>query len=182
MNYQSLAATSSNSNQALLAGGTNGPLPGGGIVETYNNIDVFTDLSPVPVLSGSISGSPGKTITTQIFNTGDAPLAAGANVKIYATAVRGVIDASSALLGNHILAQPFAAADNKTLHIRTAIPSNLAGGKYFLLAAVDDSSTGQTVTTPIASSDVAYKLNGKSKPTATRTMMGAITGLFRRRK
>lgn len=158
-------------NQAFLVGGHFSA------IGLTGNVDIFTDTTPVPVLSGGLNGTAGHRVTVQIFNTGDAPLASGAVVKIYATQVRGVIDGTSTLIGNQTLAQPLAATANKTLGIRTVIPGSVAGGTYYLTAAVDDGS----MITPIAASDATFMVRAKkAAPSLARRFSGAVTGLFRR--
>ena len=158
-------------NRAYFAGGEY-ILLGGGTKAPSTSIDIFTDTTPTAVLSGGLTGRPGHTVTVQLFNTGDAPLVSGAVVKLYATQSRGMIDGSSILLGSKPTTSALAASDNRTLRVSTKIPGTMAGGSYYLVAAVDD---GKTVT-PIASSETSYKITTKTTAAISR----AFTRLFRR--
>ena len=165
-------------NQAIFAGGASFDHPR--ILAADNlatsAVDIFTDTAPAAVLSAGLTGRPGHTVTVQLFNTGDAPLASNAGVKIYATHARGIIDGSSTLLGSNSTTSPLAASDNRTLRIPTKIPSTLASGRYYLVAAVDD---GRTVT-PVASADSPFKVTAKATPAVRHAIAGAFTRLFRR--
>ena len=167
--------TNSFGSRAYFAGGEY-ILLGGGTKAPSTSIDIFTDTTPTAVLSGGLTGSPGHTVTVQLFNTGDAPLASRATLKIYATLTRGVIDGTSTLLGTQSLRTPLAATDNRTLRLRTTLPGTLSAGDYYLVAAVDD---GRTVT-PVASADTPFKVKAKATPAVRHAIAGAFTRLFRR--
>ena len=162
--------------QGIFAGGVQYPSAGGGAGYGFDLVTVFTDTTPLPEISGNLTGRPGHAVTLQLFNTGDAPLASGTAVKIYATLTRGVIDGTSTLLGTQSLRTPLAATDNRTLRLRTNLPGTLAAGDYSLVAAVDD---GRTVT-PVASSDTPFKIAAKATPAVRHAIAGAFTRLFRR--
>src|SRR5258706_6493828 len=69
--------------QALFAGGRWGDPVNPGAV-ALDNVDVYTDLNPTPMLSGGIvPGKKGKVAVT-VYNTGDADLSGPSTVKIYA--------------------------------------------------------------------------------------------------
>lgn len=144
-----LAGTSS-SGRAIFAGGMEHS--GGNSVDT---VDIFTDNSPTPILSGSLSGGIGRRDRVTVINTGDADLTNTYSVNLYASSDRTLTGAI--LVGSRGVTPTLAVGSSATFNIRTIKPKNLPAGTYHLLAAVADSAGNLS---PIAAGDATFRVTG----------------------
>jgi hypothetical protein len=153
---------------AIFAGGGTGFLiePNHTFEQT---VDIFTDTSPAPALSGSINGKARRARTVEVFNTGDADLPAGAVVSLYASSDRMLND-GAALLGQASLTQALAPGASIKVGVHSVLPKNLPAGQYHLVAAVDVGG----VLTPIASQAQTFRVSGGGQRGALR--LGSIRG------
>lgn len=137
-----------------VAVGTQALFAGGNDIATLldvNTVDIYTDLTPTPILSGSFTGHAGGNVTVTVNNTGDADLPADATVAVYASKDRTLRHAIE--LGRITLAQPLAAGDSATVTVSTTIPTTLHAGNYHLLSAA---GTGLTLT-PLAAQAATFR-------------------------
>lgn len=158
-----LAGTSS-SGRAIFAGGMEHI--GGNSV---NAVDIFTDNTPIPVLSGGLSGNMGHRARVTVFNTGDADLTNTYSVNLYASTDRTLTGA--VLVGSRGVISTLATGSSATFNIRTIKPKDLPAGKYHLLAAIADSAGNLT---PITAEDSTFRVTGSSQvavPAISRTPM-----------
>jgi hypothetical protein len=155
----------------------------GGYLQSGSMVDIFTDTSPSEVLSGDLSGKPGRKTSVTVFNTGDADLTGGYSVNVYASTDRTL--SSAMLLGSVTVERGLAAGSSAQMSVSTKLPANLAAGSYHLLAAVAD---GQGNLTPIAAEDAVFKVRAGGKVRAAEQhgrsaandgAGGAVTGLGR---
>jgi hypothetical protein len=143
--------------QAIFGGGVN-PSRGTSLQESVtpvDNVDIYTDLHPAPVLSGELAERQKRTVA--INNAGDADLPAGATVALYASPSR-TLEPASVLIGQTTLTSPLAAGSSIQVSIPTSLKS-LAPGQYHLVAAVDDHSG--PAPTPIASEPGTFTIFAK---------------------
>jgi hypothetical protein len=162
----SIAATTVGTH-AIFAGGD---LPSGP-PDSSAAVDVFTDTSTSPVLSGSLTGKPGRNASVIAFNTGDADLAAGYTVKLYASADRTLNGAT--LLGSTTVQSPLAAGSSAQVSVPSKLPAGIAPGSYHLLAAVADSDGNLT---PIAAEDATFHVRAGGKLTPATDQVGGHGG------
>jgi hypothetical protein len=148
---------------ALFAGGTTGDnIIAGPPISTFDLVDNYTDLSPSPVLSGGLTGTPGHRDQVTVINTGDAALPAGYTIQLYATPDRTL--GGAILLGSRTVSSSLAAGASSPFNIRTVIPKDMPAGSYHLLAAVQDSCGNIT---PIAVEDGTFRVPGPNVGPAT---------------
>ena len=166
-------------NQALFAGGIINkvpwfaPLPPDrGPEQRFNTVDIFTDLSPSPVLSGGLTGHIGSRDSVTVINTGDADLAPGYTIQLYATTDRTLNGAI--LVGSRTVQSPLAAGASSPIRVRTVLPKGAPAGTYHLLAAVRDA--GGNIT-PIAIEEETFRLRG-SHPAAAKPSAARSAGVF----
>ena len=164
----SIAATTVGT-QALFAGGATD------LTHAVNTVDIFTDTSPSPVLSGGLTGNIGHRDQVTIINTGDADLAGPYGIQLYASLDRTLNGAI--LVGTRGVTTPLPAGASATFGVRTILPKDTPAGTYHLLATISD-GTGHL--TPIAAEDATIRVGGKqvAKPAGIRdakSRAGAFT-------
>lgn len=113
-----------------------------------SSVDIYTDTSPQPVLSGTLAGTVGQPVAVTVRNTGDSPLRGGFSVRLYESPDRTLKHA--VLVGRLNVKSPLAAGTFSDFMIPTAISSRIRSGNRHLLAAVED-ARGKI--TPIAAED-----------------------------
>ena len=142
-------------NQALFAGGAIDPAPVGLEFTPQSAVDIYTDSAPAPVLSGGLTGAIGHRDKVVVLNTGDADLASGYTVQLYASTDRTLNGAI--LVGTKNASSSLAAGASFAFNVRTRIPRGTLAGKYYLLAAVKDSAGNIT---PIAAKESVFRVGG----------------------
>lgn len=143
-------------NQAFFSGGIiqallmYGPAVKKQILDT---VDIFTDQNPSPVLAGGVAGNIGHRAHVTVINTGDADLAGGYTVQLYASTDRTLTDAI--LVGNMAVSSSLTAGASSTFNFKTKIPTNTPAGTYHLLAAIRDTAGNIT---PIAAEEAIFRV------------------------
>jgi hypothetical protein len=129
----------------LFAGGRNGNA-------SFDTVDIYSDLTPTPILSGYFTGQPGGTIAVTVINSGDADFPAAAAVALYASPDRTLPGAI--LLGRATLPTLLAAGASVQVDVPTTIPADAPPGDYHLLAAAGPSNN----LTPIAAQSQTFTI------------------------
>ena len=135
-----------------------------GYVAGGNTIDTYTDTTPSAALSGALNGHIASRDSVTIFNTGDADLAAGYTVQLYASSNRTLTGAI--LVGSLNVQSPLAALSTASFHLQSKMPDSAAAGNYHLLAVVKD-ATGKV--TPIAAEVETFRIRVPKAFSAART-------------
>jgi hypothetical protein len=98
---------------------------------------VYTDLAPTPVLCGYLTGQPGGVVSVTLQDSGDAALAPGATVAVYASKDRTL--ARALLLGSTTLPTSLPAGESVQVNVATTIPAGADLSNFHLLAAAGPS-------------------------------------------
>jgi hypothetical protein len=160
-------------NQAVFAGGYT---DAGG---TSDAIDVYTDEAPSAVLSGGVAGQGGGTVSVVLKNTGDARVAKGYTIQVYAVPpgqYHGAI-----LLGSQFVEGGVAEGATTDYEIPIAIPAGTAAGRYHLVAmlkigdAVLIPFAGATQDFTISDSNAAKAANAVVRPTFSTNAMTTVS-------
>jgi len=105
---------------------------GAGNLGAQGAVDVYTDRSPSPVTSGYV-GSGGKSIGVWVRNSGNAPLAAGTLVSVYATPSLP-FGRSAVRVGKVRTTSPLEPGQFMRVVVPVNVPDGMAEGTYHLQA------------------------------------------------
>ena len=164
-------ATAVNGASVIVAGGATGVTENS--FTPSATVDIFTDTAPTPVLSGGLAGSANSRDIVTVLNTGDADLASGYTIQLYASPDRTLNNVT--LLGSLNVASPLTAGNSAKFRIRSVISKGMPAGTYHLLAALQDSSGHIT---PIAAEDAIFRVHSSSANIAVARPSAARPGLF----
>jgi hypothetical protein len=158
---------------AIFAGGSVGQSEA---IVPSDTVDIFTDTAPSAVLAGNLRGKAGHKESVTVFNTGDADLAGGYSVEVYASADRTL--AGAILLGSVTVQSTLAAGSSAQVGVPTTLLKSTPPGTYHLLAAV---ATNGNVT-PIAAEGATFtvRARGALQPASDHGGTGVARGALMR--